>query len=128
MVVLDIDDATFERLMSEAMDSLPDKYVRGLDNVLVTFEDEPTPEQRKELKLHCNQTLFGLYQGVPRTQRGIGYNMVLPDRITLFKKPILAASPNLAALKEQIRHTLWHEIAHHYGLDHDRIHALDGTI
>lgn len=124
---MQISDEEFEKLIGEAMDSLPEKYVRGLDNVLVTYEDEPSPEQRKELKLHCNQTLFGLYQGVPRTQRGIGYNMVLPDKITLFKNPILNASPDIAALKEQIRHTLWHEIAHHYGLDHDRIHALDGT-
>lgn len=124
---MQISDEEFEKLIGEAMDSLPEKYVRGLDNVLVTYEDEPSPEQREELKLHCNQTLFGLYQGVPRTQRGIGYNMVLPDKITLFKNPILNASPDIAALKEQIRHTLWHEIAHHYGLDHDRIHALDGT-
>ncbi len=125
---MQVNDEEFEKIIGEAMDSLPEKYVRGLDNVLVTYEDEPTPEQRKELKLHCNQTLFGLYQGVPRTQRGIGYNMVLPDKITLFKNPILHVSPDIAVLKEQVRHTLWHEIAHHYGLDHDRIHALDGTL
>lgn len=125
---MQVNDEEFEKIIGEAMDSLPEKYVRGLDNVLVTYEDEPTHEQRKELKLHCNQTLFGLYQGVPRTQRGIGYNMVLPDKITLFKNPILHVSPDIAVLKEQVRHTLWHEIAHHYGLDHDRIHALDGTL
>jgi predicted Zn-dependent protease with MMP-like domain len=123
--VLSITDEEFEKLIGEAMDSLPEKYVKGLNNVLVTYEDEPSSEQRVELKLHCNQTLFGLYQGVPRTQRGNGYNMVLPDKITIFKNPILHFSHDLAALKEQIRHTLWHEIAHHYGLDHERIHALE---
>jgi predicted Zn-dependent protease with MMP-like domain len=123
--MLSVSDETFEKLIGEAMDSLPEKYVAGLDNVLVTYEDEPTPEQREELKLHCNQTLFGLYQGIPRTKRGIGYNMVLPDKITIFKHPMLQAVETLQQLKEQIRHTLWHEIAHHYGLDHDRIHALE---
>ena len=123
--MLSVSDEEFEKLIGEAMDSLPEKYVEGLNNVLVTYEDEPTPEQRVELKLHCNQTLFGLYQGVPRTQRGNGYNMVLPDKITIFKNPILHASQDMTALKAQIRHTVWHEIAHHYGLDHDRIHELE---
>lgn len=120
----DISDTEFEELMSEALDALPEKYVAGLNNVLITYEDEPTAEQREALKLHCNQTLFGLYQGIPRTQRGNGYNMVLPDKITLFKRPILHVSPTLEELKRQIHNTLWHEIAHHYGLDHDQIHSL----
>ncbi len=106
------------------MDQLPEKYVTGLDNVLVTYEDDPSPEQRERLKLRCNQTLFGLYEGIPRTQRNNGYNMVLPDRITLFKNPMLHASTDMATLQAQIHNTLWHEIAHHYGLDHDQIHAL----
>ncbi|HTE21493.1 MAG TPA: metallopeptidase family protein [Candidatus Limnocylindria bacterium] len=124
--MLSVDDELFEKLIGEAMDELPEKYVKGLDNVLVTYEDEPTAEQRVELKLHCNQTLFGLYQGVPRTQRGNGYNMVLPDKITIFKNPIVHTSSDIKALKKQIKHTIWHEIAHHYGLDHDRIHSLEG--
>jgi predicted Zn-dependent protease with MMP-like domain len=123
--VLSISDQEFEKLIGEAMDTLPEKYVKGLNNVLVTYEDEPTPEQREELKLHCNQTLFGLYQGIPRTHRGSGYNLVLPDKITIFKEPMLRAVSTPAELKEQIRHTLWHEIAHHYGLDHVRIHQLE---
>ena len=123
--MLSITDDEFDKLISEAMDKLPQKYIEGLNNVLITYEDEPTPSQREELKLHCNQTLFGLYQGIPRTQRNSAYNLVLPDRITLFKHPMLRVSHDMAALKEQIKHTLWHEIAHHYGLDHDRIHALE---
>lgn len=122
--MLEVSDKEFEKLMSEALDALPEKYVVGLDNVLITYEDEPSSQQREELKLHCHETLFGLYQGVPRTQRGSGYNMVLPDKITLFKLPILRASRTMTDLKKQIHNTLWHEIAHHYGLDHDRIHAL----
>lgn len=123
--MLSITDDEFENLIGEQLDTLPEKYVKGLDNVLITYEDDPSPQQRIELKLHCNQTLFGLYQGIPMTQRNAGYNMVVPDKITIFKNPILFASHDVKSLKEQIRHTLWHEIAHHYGLDHDRIHALE---
>lgn len=123
--MLSVSDEQFEELIAEQLDTLPEKYVKGLDNVLITFEDEPTPDQRVELQLHCNQTLFGLYQGIPMTQRNGAYNMVIPDKITIFKHPILMASPDIIVLKKQIRHTLWHEIAHHYGLDHERIHALE---
>lgn len=123
--MLQISDDQFEELIGQQLDTLPDKYVSGLDNVLITFEDEPTLEQREELKLRCNQSLFGLYQGIPRTARNNSYNLVVPDKITIFKNPIVAVSPDLPSLKEQIRHTLWHEIAHHYGLDHQRIHELE---
>lgn len=124
--MLSVSDEVFEKLISESMDELPQEYVTGLNNVLVTYEDEPTAEQREQLKLRCNETLFGLYQGIPRTQRNNNYTMVLPDRITIFKNPMLHVSHDMAALKHQVKHTLWHEIAHHYGLDHDRIHALEG--
>ena len=121
---MQLDDETFEKLIGEVMDQLPEKYVSGLDNVLVTYEDDPSPQQREQLKLRCNQTLFGLYEGIPRTQRNNNYTMVLPDRITLFKNPILHVSTDMVTLQAQIHNTLWHEIAHHYGLDHDQIHAL----
>jgi predicted Zn-dependent protease with MMP-like domain len=123
--MLDISDEEFSRLISEAMDELPQEYIGGLKNVAVVYEDEPSPEQREKLRLRCDQTLFGLYEGIPLTQRMANYSGVLPDKITIFKLPIQAASLNMASLKAQIKHTLWHEIAHHYGLDHDRIHALE---
>ncbi|MDB5186415.1 MAG: hypothetical protein JWL85_938 [Candidatus Saccharibacteria bacterium] len=112
-------------MISESMDELPQEYISGLDNVVIIFEDNPSQEQRVKQKLRCDQTLFGLYEGIPRTQRGSGYNLVLPDKITLFKVPLEHASQNMSELKYNIKHTLWHEIAHHYGLDHDRIHALE---
>ena len=107
------------------MDELPPKYIEKLNNVLITYEDEPTPEQREKLKLRCNESLFGLYEGIPLTSRGAGYAMVLPDRITIFKNPIMMFSHDLSSFKAQVKHTLWHEIAHYYGLDHDRIHYLE---
>lgn len=118
-------DEMFEKLISEAMDELPEGYIRRLNNVAVTYADDPTPEQRHKLQLRGGQSLYGLYEGVPRTKRNAGYNLVLPDKITIFKNPILSQVRTVPELKQQIKHTLWHEIAHHYGLDHDRIHELE---
>ncbi len=122
---MELPDELFEKLIGQAMDELPQEYIERINNVAVTYDDEPSPEQRERLKLRCNETLFGLYEGIPLTKRGSGYNLVLPDKITIFKRPILAAVHNEAELKEQIKRTLWHELAHYYGLDHDRIHELE---
>lgn len=122
---MDIDDAQFELLIGQAMDELPQEYIQRLNNVVITYADEPSHDQRVQLQLRCDQTLFGLYEGIPLTKRSGNYSLVLPDKITLFKYPMLHASSDIAALKAHVKHTLWHEIAHYYGLDHDRIHALE---
>ena len=124
--MLSISDVEFEKLIALAMDELPQKYIQGLNNVLIVFEDEPTEIQRQKAKLRHNQMLLGLYEGIPRTSRTNNYTMVLPDKITLFKMAILRNSPDAAALADNIKRTLWHEIAHHYGLDHNNIHQLEG--
>lgn len=119
-------DEEFDRLITRAMDELPQEYIKGLDNVAILYADEPDEHQRESSRLHRHDLLLGLYEGVPLTKRGAGYTFVLPDKITLFKHPILAvAGHDEATLFEQIKRTLWHEIAHYYGLDHDRIHALE---
>lgn len=122
---MDITDDQFAAIVANALDELPAKYTDHMDNVAIVYEDYPTPAQRQQLKLRCNETLFGLYQGIPLTQRGAGYNLVLPDKITIFKIPLLMASSDPAHLKAKVKHTLWHEIAHHFGLNHDRIHELE---
>lgn len=128
---MNISDKDFDQIISEAMDELPQEYIQGLNNVLVTYEDQPNAEQRQKLKLRCNDLLFGLYEGIPLTKRPsassiLGGNvMTLPDKITIFKNPIIAVSRDLDDFKKQVKHTLWHEIAHYYGLDHDRIHAIE---
>jgi len=121
----DVSDEQFERLISRAMDELPQEYIHGLDNVVVTYDDEPTPHQREKMKLRHGQALFGLYEGIPRTQRGAGYNLVLPDKITIFKLPMIHLYHDMDSLFREVKHTLWHEIAHFYGLDHDRIHEIE---
>ncbi|MNL62171.1 Possibl zinc metallo-peptidase [compost metagenome] len=80
------------------------------------------------MHLDNNHLLLGLYEGIPMTKRGAGYTFVLPDKITLFKYPIMAVSSNEATFFEQIKRTLWHEMAHFYGLNHadmDRLQRRD---
>lgn len=122
-----VSDDQFNDLIAAALDELPEEYTSRLNNVLITYEDIPSEDQRRRLKLHNGQTLFGLYEGVPLTQRGSGYNLVLPDRITIFKLPMLQVSEDLPALKAQVKHTLWHEIAHYFGLGHKRIHEIEAN-
>lgn len=122
--MIDLTDEAFDQLITRAMDELPQKYILGLENVVIVQADEPTPEQIEKMKLDHNHLLLGLYEGIPLTQRGNGYTFVLPDKITLFKKHILAVAYNEMQLFEQIKRTLWHEIAHYYGLDHKRIDEL----
>lgn len=121
----EVSDEQFEKMISRAMDELPQEYIRGLDNVVITYDDEPTQHQREKMKLGHGQTLFGLYEGIPRTQRGAGYNLVLPDKITIFKLPMLHIHHDEEGLFREVKHTLWHEIAHFYGLNHDRIHEIE---
>lgn len=122
--MLELSDERFDQLISTAMDELPQQYILGLNNVAITYADEPSDEQKEKMKLDAHHLLLGLYEGIPLTQRGNGYTFVLPDKITLFKNPILAVVNTEAELFEQIKRTLWHEIAHFYGLNHSRIDEL----
>lgn len=122
-----VDDQTFEEIVADGIDAIPEKYASRINNVAFVTQDEPTLEQRQKMHLQAYETLFGLYEGIPLTKRGIGYNLVLPDKITIFKQPLENASHNLADLKEKVRHTVWHEVAHYFGLGHEQIHRLDGT-
>jgi predicted Zn-dependent protease with MMP-like domain len=122
--MIPISDEEFDDLISQALASLPGEHVRNIQNVAIVMADDPTPEQRQKLQLRHDQTLFGLYEGVPLTRRQ-GHTTQLPDVITLFKGPITRSAADMDSLKEQIRHTLWHEIGHYYGLDHGRIHELE---
>lgn len=105
----------FERLVVDELDLLPDDMVDGLENVFFVVEDRPE-----------NGTLdtLGLYEGVALTERGqYGFGEI-PDRIVVYREPLLAACSTLDELKDEIHVTLVHEIAHYYGIDDDRLHEL----
>jgi predicted Zn-dependent protease with MMP-like domain len=123
--MLSLDDKSFDEIISAVMDELPQQYISGLKNVAIVYENEPSPEQRRKLKLRSGDSLYGLYEGIPLTKRSNGYNLVVPDKITIFKKPFLEECSSVGELRAKVKHTLWHEIAHYYGLDHDRIEHLE---
>ena len=124
---MELTDEKFDQLISRAMDELPQEYIRGLNNVAIVMADAPDDVQVQKLKISHDQLLLGLFEGVPQTARTGNEAGLLPDKITLFKYPILAiAGSSETALFEQIKRTLWHEIADYYGLDHARIDHLEG--
>ena len=121
-----ISDEAFDKLVTKAMDELPQEYITGLNNVAIVYADWPNEHQLQKGRVQHDSILLGLYEGIPLTQRGMGYTFVLPDVITLFKVPIQSVSRNDEELFEQVKRTLWHEIAHYYGLNHNRIDELQG--
>lgn len=124
--MLTLTDEQFDALITRAMDELPQEYITGLNNVAIIMADDPTPEQVQKMELK-GKLLLGLYEGVPLPERGSGWSGMLPDKITLFKNQILAIVHDEQGLFEQIKRTLWHEIAHYYGLNHTRIHNLESS-
>ncbi len=105
----------FEELVSEALDLVPDELMRLLDNVVVLVEDDPPPD---------DPDLLGVYEGYALTERGVDYAGVLPDRITIFRRPILSICETEEDVVEEVAVTVVHEIAHHFGIDDGRLHEL----
>ena len=105
----------FQLTVQRVVDTLPDIIQELLEEVAIVVQDEPSAEQRRESELDDNQDLFGLYQGIPRTERTSGYSMVMPDRITIFAGPLQRACSGRRDLEEEIRTTVLHELGHHLG-------------
>ncbi|MDP3727703.1 MAG: metallopeptidase family protein [bacterium] len=116
----------FEELVGDGLDAIPEKFRRKLSNVAIIVEDEPTPEQRRKLKLRRDHDLFGLYEGVPQTARGDHYYWVLPDKITIFRKAMLTYARDAGEVRRMVRDTVWHEIAHHFGMDEREVRRREG--
>lgn len=113
-------DEEFEKLIEEALDSLPHEFAKRLENVSVTFADVPSAYQLRKTGLPPWALLFGLYEGVPQPNRG-HYAGVLPDKITIFKNSILRVSSTPEEVKAQVRQTVIHEIGHHFGLSDEEL-------
>ncbi len=122
MIVIPRDD--FEDLVNRAIAQLPKPYLSQIKNVAFIVEDVPSLEQRQQLMLRDDQSLFGLYEGVPLSQRQ-GTLKTLPDKITLFQKPLEYSANSMTELFDRIGRTVWHEVAHYFGLDHDKIRELE---
>jgi predicted Zn-dependent protease with MMP-like domain len=115
----------FERLVAEALDQLPPFFQEKMDNVEVLVQPWPSRSDLLSVGLNSRHHLLGLYQGVPLTARTQGYNLVPPDTITLFQRPIeRVAGDDPEAIREQVRHTVIHELAHHFGISDDRLREL----
>ncbi len=112
---------TFERVVESALDELPVEFAKRLENVAVVIEEEPDPDVLAEMGLAADDDgdeLFGLYLGVPLTERGAAYSG-LPDRVTIYRGPILRACESRREVVSEIKKTVIHEIGHHFGLDED---------
>jgi predicted Zn-dependent protease with MMP-like domain len=105
----------FEELVAAAIDEVPGELSVLVDNCVVLVEDDPPPD---------DPDLLGLYEGTPLTERGGDYTMVLPDRITIFRNPTLAMCEDEEQVVEEVNITVVHEIAHHFGIDDERLHEL----
>ncbi len=119
-----MDRRSFEQLVVGALDSLPADLRQLLDNVEVTVAHEPSPTILKQLGMQRGQLLFGLYQGVPQTRRTRHYGLVLPDKITIYQRPIEQVCRTPAAIRAQVRQTVRHELAHHFGISDERLSEI----
>jgi predicted Zn-dependent protease with MMP-like domain len=115
----------FERLVVKALDALPEPILSHLENVDIVIDDWPTHEQLDEAEMDGEGTLLGLYEGVPHIDRTSAYGMVLPDKITIFRGPILDESENADDVETVVRDTVIHEVAHHFGISDERLIELD---
>ena len=114
---------TFERLVDRALAGIPSPFREHLAEVAIVIEDEPSDRQLIENGLGPDETLYGLYEGVPRTEWGADWAMV-PNRISLFRLPLEEDFPDPAELEDEVRRTVVHELAHHLGIDDDRLEEL----
>jgi predicted Zn-dependent protease with MMP-like domain len=119
-----MDREKFEELVRQGIETIPQRFLKKLDNVDIVVEDEPSEEQRKKLKLGEGSKLFGLYEGIPQTKRGF-YSGVLPDKITIFQKTFEEVYSNEEEIKERVGQTVWHEIAHHFGMSEERVRRVE---
>ncbi len=120
-----MDDELFEQLVQQGVAAIPERFLKKLNNVSIIVEAEPSALQKQKVNLRSDQLLFGLYEGVPQNMRGINYSAVLPDKITIFKNSILMVAKSAEAIKELVKDTVWHEIAHHFGLDEKRVRQAE---
>jgi len=120
-----MDRERFESLVATAVSGLPEEFREKLENVDVVVAREPTRRQMAAVGLKRGETLLGLYEGVPLTRRGQHYGMVVPDKISIFQKPIEAKCRYDRAIVAEVQRVVRHEIAHHFGISDARLAQLE---
>ena len=119
-----MDRERFEELVERALLQLPEQIRERHSNIDVEVEDYPSRDDLRAARARRGQTLLGLYRGVPVTRRGLGYNMVPPDRIIVFRRPIELTSRSDAEIVERVGRVVRHEIAHHFGIDDEALRRM----
>jgi predicted Zn-dependent protease with MMP-like domain len=121
-----ISNERFEELVDEALASIPDDFWQVVENLAVTVAEWPSRAQLLSTNTRAGHTLLGLYEGIPLTERSQHYGLVPPDKITIFRGPILrmCAPDDEAAVREQVRRTVLHEVAHHFGISDERLREI----
>jgi len=119
-----MDRHTFERLVAEALDDLPETFREKLDNVEVVVEDWPNRETMRLAGVRHPAGLLGFYHGVPQTKRTHNYGLVLPDKISVYQRPIEMCCRTLEEVRATVYHVLHHEIAHHFGINDERLREI----
>lgn len=117
VMIYKMTDYEFEKITAQAVRDLPLFFRDKLDNVAVIVRASPTKEQERKL----GTGLLGLYEGVPLSARGMSYSGAMPDKITIFKKNVEAVCPSEAEIIKEVKHVVIHEIAHHFGIDDERL-------
>ncbi len=115
--MLSMDGESFEDLVARSIERLPPEFQRKLENVDIVIQDWPTDMQVRRARLARRAQLLGLYEGVPQTKRGRSYGLVLPDKISIFKKPIEARCRSEGDVEALVEEVVRHELAHHFGMD-----------
>jgi predicted Zn-dependent protease with MMP-like domain len=115
----------FEALVFKAIESLPEEFKSKLENVDVMVEDWPSPQQISRLRLRNKAQLLGLYEGIPQTRRDSGYNLVLPDKITIFQRPVELECHSDKEIEAEISRVVQHEIAHHFGIGDATLYKIE---
>ncbi|MGA7678332.1 MAG: metallopeptidase family protein [Dehalococcoidia bacterium] len=121
----DMEKQKFEAIVSRAIETLPAEFQSKLENVDVLIEDWPSPNQIRRLGLRYKTQLLGLYEGVPQTKRDSGYNLVPPDKITIFQKPIELKCSSDKEIEMEIGRVVRHEIAHHFGIGDAALYRIE---
>lgn len=117
--------ATFESLVTEALDALPDFFREKLDNVAVVIEDWPSRQTMRQIGVRSPAEILGFYHGVPQTNRTLGYNLIPPDKISIYQRPIEMRCRTTEQARALVQRVVRHEIAHHFGIDDDRLREID---